>query len=224
MTASRSDGRRRGYNVATPDRLLDAAERLFAVRNYASVTLREIAREASANVGQIAYHFGQKDALIRATIRRRAEELNRDRIKLLDQYEQLVGPDNVKVEPLVRAFILPYFRRLQDGNKQWCCFATFVGRSVWDGRLSGYMSESFDEAAQLYTAAFQRALPKLDHAEATRCFQFMLALMHCSTARDQRIEALIIGAGGSTSYAAYLDLLIPYVSAGFNAAETSRHE
>jgi Asp-tRNA(Asn)/Glu-tRNA(Gln) amidotransferase A subunit family amidase len=73
----------RAYNVETPDRLLDAAERLFAQRNYQTVTLKEIAAEANANVGQIAYHFGKKEALVRETIHRRADELNRERIALL---------------------------------------------------------------------------------------------------------------------------------------------
>ena len=126
----------RAYNVETPDRLLDAAERLFAKRNYQTVTLKEIAAEANSNVGQIAYHFGKKESLVRETIQRRAEELNRERIALLEQYEELVGRDNVEVEPLVRALILPYYNRLDDQNGQWRHFATFVGRSVWDGTLS----------------------------------------------------------------------------------------
>ena len=95
----------RVYNVQTPDRLLDAAERLFAQRNYQTVTLKEIAEEANANVGQIAYHFGKKETLVRETIQRRAGELNQERIALLEQYEELVGRDNVEVEPLGSGFI-----------------------------------------------------------------------------------------------------------------------
>src|SRR5690554_1586791 len=60
------------YNVATRGRLLDAAEHLFAERGIDLVTLKEIAQEAGGNVGQIVYHFGQKEELVRDVILRRA--------------------------------------------------------------------------------------------------------------------------------------------------------
>lgn len=213
QTASRL----RAYNIETPDRLLDAAERLFAKRNYQSVTLKEIAAEANANVGQIAYHFGKKEALVRETIQRRAGELNLERIALLEQYEGLVGRDNVEVEPLVRALILPYYNRLDDPESQWRHFATFVGRSVWDGTLSSYMSESFDEVAKLYISAFMRALPGIDHGDAIRGFHFLMAVMHTATVQDRRVQGLHDAAGTGSSWAAYKEAVVPFISAGLKA-------
>lgn len=206
--------RARAYNIETPDRLLDAAERLFAERNYQTVTLKEIAAEAEANVGQIAYHFGKKETLVRETIQRRAGELNRERIALLEQYEELVGQHNVEVEPLVRALILPYYNRLDGEDAQWRHFATFVGRSVWDGTLSRYMSESFDDVAKLYIAAFMRAMPGLEHGDAIRGFHFLMAVMHAATVRDARVEGLLGAAGSSVAWAAYKDIVVPFISAG----------
>lgn len=210
-------GRLRAYNIETPDRLLDAAERLFATRNYQTVTLKEVAAEAGANVGQIAYHFGKKDVLVRETIRRRAGELNRERIVLLEQYEKLVGPQNVEVEPLVRALILPYYNRLDEADSQWRCFAAFVGRYVWDGRLSDHMRDSFDDVAKLYIAAFMRALPGLDHGGAIRGFHFLMAVMHAGTVQDARVRGLHDEAGTDASWSAYKDSVVPYISAGFEA-------
>jgi AcrR family transcriptional regulator len=214
--------RTRAYNVDTPDRLLDAAERLFARKNYQIVTLKEIATEANANVGQIVYHFGKKDALVRQTIQRRAGELNRERIALLEQYEELVGKTNVDIEPLVRALILPYFNRLEHGDEQWRHFATFVGRSVWDGTLSSYMSESFDDVAKLYIDAILRALPQLDPADAIRGFHFLMAIMHAATVRDSRIEGLLGMAATTPSSAAYTDIIVPYICGGFKALVAAR--
>jgi AcrR family transcriptional regulator len=205
------------YNVETPDRLLDAAERLFARRNYQIVTLKEIAAEAGANVGQIAYHFGKKETLVRETIRRRAEELNGERLALLEQYEELVGADGVEVEPLVRALILPYYNKLDGDDPQWRHFATFVGRSVWDGTLSGHMSESFDAVAKLYISAFMRALPTLAHADAIRGFHFLIAVMHSASVEDARVAGLLEAAGADSSGMGYRGLVVPYISAGFKA-------
>jgi len=49
----------------TRERLLKAAERLFAERGFKSVTVREICRAARANVAAVNYHFGDKLGLYR---------------------------------------------------------------------------------------------------------------------------------------------------------------
>jgi len=53
----------------TRQRLLAAAERLFAERGFKNVTVRDICREAGANVAAVNYHFGDKLGLYRETIR-----------------------------------------------------------------------------------------------------------------------------------------------------------
>jgi TetR/AcrR family transcriptional regulator, regulator of cefoperazone and chloramphenicol sensitivity len=53
----------------TRDRLLKAAERLFAGRGFKEVTVREICREAEANVAAVNYHFGDKLGLYRSVVR-----------------------------------------------------------------------------------------------------------------------------------------------------------
>jgi AcrR family transcriptional regulator len=47
-------------DVATRARLLEAAKRLFAERGFEDVTIREICREAKANLALVNYHFGDK--------------------------------------------------------------------------------------------------------------------------------------------------------------------
>ena len=44
----------------TRERLIDAARRLFAERGFADVTVREICREAGANLALVNYYFGDK--------------------------------------------------------------------------------------------------------------------------------------------------------------------
>jgi TetR/AcrR family transcriptional regulator, regulator of cefoperazone and chloramphenicol sensitivity len=57
MRKQRCDG------IATRQRLLDAAGRIFAARGYAETTVAEICREAGTNPAAINYYFGAKDAL-----------------------------------------------------------------------------------------------------------------------------------------------------------------
>lgn len=61
---------RNRYNVATPGRILDAAERLFAERGYSAVALKDVVRAARVNGAAVNYHFGDKRNLYRKVIER----------------------------------------------------------------------------------------------------------------------------------------------------------
>jgi AcrR family transcriptional regulator len=52
-------------DTETRERLLKAAERLFADRGFKRVTVRDICRVARANVAAVNYHFGDKLGLYR---------------------------------------------------------------------------------------------------------------------------------------------------------------
>ena len=54
---------------ATRERVLRVAARLFAERGFKHVTIREICREARANVAAVNYHFGDKLGLYREVLR-----------------------------------------------------------------------------------------------------------------------------------------------------------
>ena len=55
----------------TKDRLLDAAERLFAEKGFAEVSIRELVAAADVNVAAVNYHFQGKDKLFQEVVRRR---------------------------------------------------------------------------------------------------------------------------------------------------------
>ena len=55
----------------TKDRLLDAAENLFASKGFDDVSIRELAAAADVNVAAVNYHFQGKDNLFQQVILRR---------------------------------------------------------------------------------------------------------------------------------------------------------
>lgn len=62
-------------NQSTRERLLQAANRLFADNGYRGASVRDICNLAGANPGAISYHFGGKRQLYRAVLRRAVEGL-----------------------------------------------------------------------------------------------------------------------------------------------------
>jgi TetR/AcrR family transcriptional regulator len=56
--------------TVSPDQILDAATHEFAERGYAGARVDRIARRAHVNKAMLYYHFGSKQALYRALLRR----------------------------------------------------------------------------------------------------------------------------------------------------------
>ncbi len=67
--------------------ILDAAERLFALNGFEATSVRTITAEAGANLGAVNYHFGAKDGLILAVLKRIFQPVNERRLRLLDEFE-----------------------------------------------------------------------------------------------------------------------------------------
>ncbi|SFN21856.1 transcriptional regulator, TetR family [Pseudonocardia ammonioxydans] len=63
---------------ATRERILDAAERLFAEHGVHAISNRAVAEAAGqGNNAVVSYHFGTKADLVRALVRRRTVEIDR---------------------------------------------------------------------------------------------------------------------------------------------------
>ena len=71
----------------TAERILDAAEALFAERGFAETSLRMITSRADVNLAAVNYHFGSKNVLIQAVFARFLDPLAERLTTLLDQLD-----------------------------------------------------------------------------------------------------------------------------------------
>jgi AcrR family transcriptional regulator len=97
----------------TRERLISAAEELFAANGIEAVSLREIVRAAGArNATALHYHFGDRAGLVRAVLERHHLDVDTRRHALLDAYEADGEPElwalaNALVQPLAAKLAEP---------------------------------------------------------------------------------------------------------------------
>lgn len=160
--------------TATEQRLVLAAERLFAERGIDAVSLRAVMSEAGTNVASVHYHFGSKDALVEALVRQRSDIVAARRAQLLDDLEQ---SDSVTARGLAEAFVLPVWEMAIGEGALWVkCIAGIVG----SGHAAlALVAEGFDEQARRFTKLLGRAVPDLPRTPARfRLTQAMTLTFH----------------------------------------------
>jgi hypothetical protein len=74
-------------SLVMQDRILDAAEELFAQHGLYGVTIRDVAGRAKVDTALLHYYFGTKNGLFDAVLLRRAEVLNKARGEALQRCE-----------------------------------------------------------------------------------------------------------------------------------------
>jgi len=149
----------------TQTRLLDAAERAFAEDGYAGASVRSITSLAGADLGAVRYHFGSKDALLGAVLKRRLEPLCEDRIRLLEHVERASGDGRPGVEEIIEAFLLPALRLVthETYGRSWMKLMWRV--RVEPGRYLESIRDVYTALLMRFLVAFQDALPELPKDE-----------------------------------------------------------
>src|ERR1700682_5252148 len=84
--------------------ILNSAERLYADRGFADVTLRDIVAAADVNLAAVNYHFGSKDELIAELFVSRSLATNRERLNELKAAEA-AGGGRAGSDALLRALV-----------------------------------------------------------------------------------------------------------------------
>lgn len=91
----------------TKDRLLDAAECLFAEHGYTGTSMRMISQQASVNIASANYYFGGKEGLWKAVMMKYAPQARDFRISMMNE-----AMEKGTTEALARAYVYPSFHGL----------------------------------------------------------------------------------------------------------------
>lgn len=148
--------------ASTKDRILGAAEELFAERGFDGASLRRVTAAAGVNLAAVNYHFGSKEKLVEHVLRRRLDVLNARR---LDALVRIEGQAGTTLEQVLDAYIRPALELSHDA--EGASFMRMLARAFaeHDGRLREFLSQSYGHVMRRFAAEFARLLPHLDKVE-----------------------------------------------------------
>lgn len=150
-------------HFSTKERILGAAEQLFARLGFAGASLRQVTAAANVNLAAVNYHFGSKENLINEVFRRRLDELNAQRLQALE--DALKQPES-DLEQLLGAFIQPALDLSQDRGGGGA-FVRVLARAYAEHNdaLRKFLSDNYGHVMKRFHAAFAQRLPDLDKEE-----------------------------------------------------------
>jgi AcrR family transcriptional regulator len=142
--------------------LLDAAELLMDERGIDSVSLNEINRSSGhQNRNAVNYHFGSREAIIRALVRRKLDVVDAERTALLDHLEATASP--LAARTVLEVAIGPLSRQLRtaDGRRYLRLLGQLIDhpRYVADARRALAAASSMQRCAQLIAPHFGHLPP-----------------------------------------------------------------
>jgi AcrR family transcriptional regulator len=202
--------------ASTASVLLDVAERLFAERGIASVSIRQIVLAGGqGNLSAAHYHFGSRDALIRTLVERRLRTLDAMRHALLDRVAAS-GRDG-DLASIVAAAIEPLAEAVE--RTPWGAdYVRVLAQALFDTRMK--LLDTVDpellSSVSRARAMARRLLPQLSDA----AFAARVRIVHHESAYTVArwiAEHGRVDAGNRRTYRAMIRETIAFMAAGLAA-------
>lgn len=214
---ARPNGRRPGE--ATRERMLDAAEALFAQHGYHGTSMRDVAQQSDARLALVAYHFGTKETLFDKVVDRRASYMALQRIRLLDEARERAGEHLIPLEDLVTGYVWPFVERSSKGGRGWKSYALLIARASNAPDYAKVIGVHYNAVARQYLVEFARSLPEVEEEKVYHGFSFMVGTMLSLVAEPGRIESLSSGRYKSSDLERVFANMVPYLTAGFRSLQ-----
>ncbi|MEO5566262.1 MAG: TetR family transcriptional regulator [Luteimonas sp.] len=144
---------------STKDRILGAAEELFAQNGFGGTSLRQVTSRADVNIAAVNYHFGSKEKLVNEVFRRRMDGMSARRIECLHQaLEHRPG----ELEPVLAAFVEPALSLALDRNGG-AAFIRVIARAYAEKNdgLRKFLSDQYGHVPREFARAIAGCLPDL---------------------------------------------------------------
>ncbi len=202
----------------TNQRLLDAAEVLFAKDGFSAVTVRQIAKKAEADISLVYYHFKSKRELFEAVLMRRAKYLNDLRLDELEKIERRHEEDVPSLEEIIYAFVYPLLKKLSEDHDEWTHYFSLIAMvnnsPSWGGQM---MTKYFDPLVHRFLKAIRRVFPDCEEADLYWSYHFLSGALTLTFAETGRIDNLSDGICQSSDMKSIIERLPKFIAGGFSS-------
>jgi AcrR family transcriptional regulator len=198
----------------TSEKLIAAAERLFAEHGYNGVSVRMIAATAGVNWSLLGYYFRGKEGLLSEVYRRHCGELNSARMRLLQEIR--ANGRKPGLEEILNAFIRPALAvaRSDDGQTAFIRLRAILAAEN-SALLDKLVAENFDVSSTTFIDALRECLPDLTRDEILWRFHFVLGTIYYTASGPHRIREFSNGRCNPADIEENLRHLIPFLAAAF---------
>ena len=147
-----------GQQFSTKDRILGAAEELFARHGFGGTSLRQVTALADVNIAAVNYHFGSKDNLVNEVFRRRMDVMSGQRMERL---QAALADHPGELEPILAAFVEPALAMAQD--RHGGAFIRVIARAYAEQNdgLRKFLSDQYGHVQRDFARALAACLPGL---------------------------------------------------------------
>lgn len=206
--------------MTTKDRILNAAERLFASSGFEATSLRAITAEAKVNLAAVNYHFQSKDALVQAVIGRRMGPVTERRLALLDAYESEAGDGPVPIDKIIDAFLRPVLEMVGSHAHE---FVPLIGRLYTEPGefVENIYKQQFEHLARRFIPAFQRALPDLPRVELFWRLHFAIGALAHTMGASKLLKLMSGGLSDVSDVEGTIARMKSFILAGLTAPITT---
>ncbi len=204
--------------MTTKNKILDAAEKLFADKGFNGTSLREITSQAEVNLAAVNYHFGSKKELIKAVMSRYMNELSpRLESALITICNEEKQPTLVEV---FSAFVEPLLALNQFKENGTSNFLQLLGRGYTDsqGFLRWFLTTRYPVVIDSFITAVHKAYPELSAEEMFWRLHFTMGtIVFTMSSSDALMDIAKNDFNKDIDIAGVIKQVIPYVAAGVGA-------
>ncbi|UAW96993.1 TetR family transcriptional regulator [Halopseudomonas nanhaiensis] len=203
----------------TVERILDAAEQLFAEKGFAETSLRLITSKAGVNLAAVNYHFGSKKALIQAVFVRFLNPFVNSLEAELDR-QQAAGSTEPDIEELLEMLVRQALQVKPRSGNDLSIFMRLLGLafSQSQGHLRKYLGEVYGRVFQRYMNLLLKAAPAIPPSELFWRVHFMLGSAAFTMSSMKALRAIAESEFGThNGVDEVLRLMVPFLAAGMRA-------
>src|SRR3546814_187852 len=185
---------------ASIERILDAAEQLFAEYGYHGVTLKDVAARVGVSSTLIHYHFKGKESIYEAIWARKAPISVHNRLEAMRLYAEKVG-DDITVEGALHAWIDADLNVQIEDPAQWAAFGKIAAQA---NSAAGWgaekMTNYFNPVVLALIDLLRKAMPDCDEQTIFWAYHFVSGAMTHNMSRTGRLDELSHGLCSSDDF------------------------